>query len=129
MPRKPSIQARGKELVSLAGKLRDAGLNWVQAHNALYGPGGKYCELFSTASDRAKFSGSPADKKLNGILVSLPNSREAVEPAEASGNLRVRMPKSVHAALASEASREGVSLNQLIVSKVSMQLQATVAGG
>ena len=32
-----------------------------------------------------------------------------------SGNLRVRMPKSLHGRLASEAKREGVSLNQHIV--------------
>ena len=36
------------------------------------------------------------------------------EPAY-SGNLLVRMPKSLHGQLASEAKREGVSLNQHIV--------------
>lgn len=35
-----------------------------------------------------------------------------------SGNLRVRLPKTLHARLASEAEREGVSLNQLIITKL-----------
>ena len=126
MPRRPSIKARGEELVSFAEKLRDAGFNWVQANNALYGPGGKYTELFVAAGDRTKFSGSPADKRLTAILESLPASTEPVSTASASGKLNVRMPKSVHAALASEAVREGVSLNHLIVSKLSLQLQAAV---
>ncbi len=36
-----------------------------------------------------------------------------------SGQLRVRLPRSLHAALASAARREGVSLNTLIVSYLS----------
>ena len=40
---------------------------------------------------------------------------EPGQEPEHSGNLRVRMPKSLHGQLASEAKREGVSLNQHIV--------------
>lgn len=35
-----------------------------------------------------------------------------------SGNLRLRLPVSLHGRLASEAEREGVSLNQWIVSRL-----------
>jgi antitoxin HicB len=35
-----------------------------------------------------------------------------------SGNLRVRMPASLHGRLAREAEREGVSLNQWIVARL-----------
>lgn len=35
-----------------------------------------------------------------------------------SGNLRLRLPASMHGRLAREAEREGVSLNQWIVSKL-----------
>ena len=35
-----------------------------------------------------------------------------------SGNLRLRLPVSLHGRLAREAEREGVSLNQLIVGKL-----------
>lgn len=35
-----------------------------------------------------------------------------------SGNLRLRLPVSMHARLARDAEREGVSLNQWIVSKL-----------
>jgi predicted HicB family RNase H-like nuclease len=35
----------------------------------------------------------------------------------------VIVPKSLHAALASEAEAEGVSLNQLVVAKLALHLQ------
>jgi predicted RNase H-like HicB family nuclease len=47
-----------------------------------------------------------------------PLPKPAVE-AEYSGQLRLRMPRSLHAQLAVDADREGVSLNSLIVSRLS----------
>ena len=48
------------------------------------------------------------------------------ETEDASGQLRVRMPRSIHTALIEEAKAEGVSLNQLILSKITFQLRAMV---
>lgn len=50
-------------------------------------------------------------------------ARQHHEPVPAperrhSGNLRLRLPASMHARLAQDAEREGVSLNQWIVSKL-----------
>jgi predicted HicB family RNase H-like nuclease len=44
----------------------------------------------------------------------------------ANGRILVRVPRSLHAALLSEADAEGVSLNQLIVAKLTVQLRAAV---
>lgn len=44
---------------------------------------------------------------------------EPTQSREYSGKLLVRMPKSLHARLALSASREGVSLNQYVVSRLS----------
>jgi antitoxin HicB len=44
---------------------------------------------------------------------------EQQEKARFSGQLRLRMPASLHARLAQRAEREGVSLNQLLVSLLS----------
>jgi len=45
---------------------------------------------------------------------------EPIPPAERaySGNLRLRLPASLHGRLAREAEREGVSLNQWLVAKL-----------
>lgn len=119
-----SIASRGGQLLEFAEKLRAAGLNWLEANNVLYGPGGRYSELFPTASERAKFAGSPEDKALSQLLESLPDPESSLPGKAASGKLNVRMPKALHSSLIHEADREGVSLNQLILSKLSLQLQA-----
>ena len=46
--------------------------------------------------------------------------------SSANGAISVRLPRSVHAALLAEAKAEGVSLNQLCLSKLVAQLRAVV---
>ena len=43
-----------------------------------------------------------------------------------SGRFVLRLPKSLHAALSAEATREGVSMNQLIVAKLAATLGQTL---
>jgi predicted HicB family RNase H-like nuclease len=84
-------------------------------------------ELFPTPQQWAAFSGSVADKEIAQILEKLPDPPSKPLVRDASGKLQVRMPKSLHSALISEAADEGVSLNQLIVSKLAVQLKAATA--
>lgn len=49
----------------------------------------------------------------NGLPVAVPERME-----DYSGKFNVRLPKSLHQRLAIEASREGVSLNQLVLYKL-----------
>ena len=57
---------------------------------------------------------------LSLLIDSAMRSGEPMPAAERrfSGNLRVRLPVSLHGRLAREAEREGVSLNQWIVSRL-----------
>lgn len=54
------------------------------------------------------------------LIESAVRNGEAIPAPERahSGNLRLRLPISLHSRLASEAEREGVSLNHWIVSKL-----------
>ncbi len=45
-----------------------------------------------------------------------------------SGRFLVHLPKSHHAALEREANEEGVSLNQLVVTKLAVQMSQLVSG-
>ena len=51
-----------------------------------------------------------------------------VDDLEFSGQIRLRMPKSMHCALATAAEREGVSLNQYMVTLLSAQMQRQPLG-
>ncbi|MEX0713752.1 MAG: toxin-antitoxin system HicB family antitoxin [Pirellulales bacterium] len=114
------LEVRAKEALAFARQQAESAKTWIELSNALYGMGGKCGELFPTASDRAKFAKTPEYKEMAEILAALPGARSGDVP---SGQLRVRMPRSIHAALIEEAKAEGVSLNQLILSKISFQLR------
>ncbi len=122
---KRSIENRAKELLTLARKLAETpGLTWVEANNAVYGPGGPFARLFPAVKDRVSFAKTEASRQIDRLIDSLPEPPIGPQRREYSGKFNVRVPKSLHAALASEAEAEGVSLNQLVVAKLALHLQA-----
>jgi hypothetical protein len=118
-----SIESRARALLALARNLaRSPGLTWVEANNAIYGPGGPFARLFPNANDRMAFAKTKASKQIDRLVDSLPEPAVGPQRREYSGKFNVRLPKSLHAALASEAEAEGVSLNQLVVAKLALHL-------
>lgn len=99
------------------------GLTWVEANNAVYAPGGPFSRLFPNATERGEFSRTEESRQIDELIDSLPEPPVRPERKEYSGKFHVRIPKSLHAALASEAEAEGVSLNQLVVAKLALHLQ------
>jgi predicted HicB family RNase H-like nuclease len=88
-------------------------------HNTLFGPAGEISKLFTTQSARTAFLKTPEAAQIYEMIEALPE-----EKPEPSGRILVRVPKSVHASLLAEAEREGTSLNQLILSKLCIDLKA-----
>src|SRR5437773_8282911 len=120
-----SIQSRAQELLTLARKLAETpGLTWVEANNAVYGPGGPFARLFPSVADRLAFAKSDESKEIDALIDSLPDPPVGPQRREYSGKFNVRIPKSLHAALAHEAEAEGVSLNQLVLAKLALHLPA-----
>ena len=121
---KRTIKSRARELLALGRRLAETpGLTWVEANNAVYGPGGPFARLFPSARDRAAFAKSEESRLLDQLIDALPEPPVGPQRREYSGKFNVRVPKSLHAALASEAAAEGVSLNQLVVAKLALHLQ------
>ncbi len=122
---KRSIKSRAQDLLTLGRKLAETpGLTWVEANNAVYGPGGPFTRLFPSAGERAAFTKTEESRQLDQLIDGLPEPPVGPQRREYSGKFNVRVPKSLHAALASEAEAEGVSLNQLVVAKLALHLQA-----
>jgi hypothetical protein len=127
--KKTTVKSRARSLLELAQTLSETdGLTWVDANNAIYGPGGPFVRLFPTAKDRAAFSETEESRQIGELIDRLPEPKVGGKHREYSGKFNVRIPKSLHAALASEAEAEGVSLNQLVVAKLARHLH-TAAGG
>jgi predicted HicB family RNase H-like nuclease len=121
---KRSLASRAQELLARARHLAQTpGLTWVEANNAIYGPGGPFGRLFPNAKDRVAFAKTNESRQIDDLIDSLPEPAVGPQRREYSGKFNVRVPKSLHAALASEAEAEGVSLNQLVVAKLALHLQ------
>jgi hypothetical protein len=122
---KRSIKSRAQDLLTLARKLAESpGLTWVEANNAIYGPAGPMARLFPSAGDRAAFAKSNESRQIDELIDSLPEPPVGPQRREYSGKFNVRLPRTLHAALSSEAEAEGVSLNQLVVAKLALHLDA-----
>jgi hypothetical protein len=125
---KQRLKSHAKDLLTLARKLSETpGLTWVEANNAVYGPGGPFARLFPTSADRAAFAKMQESKQIDQLIDRLPEPPVGPRRYDYSGKFNVRLPKTLHAALVSEAAAEGVSLNQLVVAKLAIHLQ--VSGG
>ena len=124
---KRSVKSRAQELLEFAHSLQDSGLTWVEANNAIYGPGSRFMQLFPTKMDRVAFTRTAESRQIDALKIDrLPEPDVRPSRQEYSGKFVVRVPKSLHAALAAEAEAEGVSLNQLVVAKLSLQLACSV---
>lgn len=124
-----TIAGKSSQLLAFAETRAKKSGTWVDLHNALFGMGGKATELFPTETERTAFSKTPECKRIFALLDELPqppvkNLGELLSTA--NGAISVRLPHSVHAALLVEAKAEGVSLNQLCLSKLIAQLRAVV---
>jgi len=121
---KRSSRTRANELLTFARKLTETpGLTWVEANNAIYGPGGTFARLFPSVKERVAFAETEESRAIDQLIDALPEPRLSPQRREYSGKFNVRVPKSLHAALAREAEAEGVSLNQLVVAKLALHLQ------
>lgn len=122
---KRTIKSRAQELLTVARKLSEMpSLTWVEANNVIYGPGGAFTRLFPSAKDRIAFAKTEQSRHIDRLLDSLPEPAVGQPRRGFSGQFNGRIPKSLHAALAHEAEAEAVSLNQLVLAKLALHLQA-----
>jgi len=120
---KRSVSARAKALLKFVQEVaKTPGITWVEANNAIYGPSGRFSQLFSTDKERLAFAKTRESKLIDEAIDALPEPAVQPQRNEYSGKFLVRLPKSLHAALGQEAEREGVSLNQLVVTKLAVHL-------
>jgi len=123
------ITAKARQALRFAKERAKDAADWLVLENALFGLGGKATELFPTEAERTAFCRTQEYKQILALMDTLPHPpiKGFVDMvAHANGAISVRLPRSVHAALLAEAKAEGVSLNQLCLSKLVAQLRAVV---
>lgn len=119
-----SIKERGCELLAFAHKQLDHGGSGVDLFLALFGSRGKARMLFPTRKEWLAFERSEENKELQKLIENLPTSHQRALNGDFAVTLH--LPKSLHSALIKEAAAEGVSLDQLCLSKLVAQLRELV---
>jgi predicted HicB family RNase H-like nuclease len=105
--------------------------SWADLSNALFDPvHGLITGAYPTRSEREGFMKTSQYRKIRELLAQAVVTHGLVEGAtpRKSGRFVVRLPRSLHDALEREARREGVSLNQLVVAKLAVQLDTLTSG-
>lgn len=114
-------------LLKSAKAVAKRGASWLEANNTLFGIGTDFSRQFPTVESRQAFHAGPEYAEIRQLLSGLQLPHESTrDPGGPSGKFLVRLPKSVHAALQAEAESEGVSLNQLALTKLSIGLRDAI---
>ena len=112
-------------IVEKAEKVAGSTQTWADLSNALFNPvDGLVPRAYRTREAREAFVKTEEYRKLRQLVADAIDRFGLVEGAtpKKSGRFVVRLPQSLHGALEREAVAEGVSLNQLVVSKLSLTL-------
>ena len=99
--------------------------SWADLSNALFDPEvGLVARAFPTRQEREAFLKTKEYRAIRQLIDSARDRTGLVAGAapSKSGKFIVRLPKTLHAALDAEATEEGVSLNQLVVTKLAIQM-------
>ena len=108
-----------------ARKLAESAKTWADLSNALFDPlEGLVVRSFPNHEDRSEFRKTPAYDELHALVEKKMEETGVANGAnpKKSGKFVVRLPHSLHAALETEARVEGTSLNQLVITKLAIQL-------
>jgi hypothetical protein len=121
-----AVRSRARQVLALAGEKAEAVSDWLELSNALFAVDGIATRLFPTEPERAAFLRTPEYRRILQMYDRLPTPppRGVVEFNSASnGSITVRVPQSVRSALLAEAKAEGVSLDELCLSKLVARLR------
>jgi predicted HicB family RNase H-like nuclease len=113
------------EILEVVREASKAAPSWADLVNAIFHPeSGVLSKVFKTADERRAFVATEEYKEIKRFIEAAQDRTGFAKGAEPtkSGKLLVRLPRSMHEALDAEAERESVSLNQLVVAKLAVQL-------
>jgi HicB-like protein involved in pilus formation len=122
---------KSSKILKSAQEVASSVESWADLSNALFNPAdGLLTKAYPTREEREAFMKTEAYaaiRKLRETAIRETGLVEGATPKKKSGRFMVRLPKSLHAALEREANEEGVSLNQLVVTKLALQMSQLVS--
>jgi len=125
----PSIKAKARQLLAFAQEQARQGKRGEELFVTIFGSRGKARMLFPAKTDWAALERTDEFQEILKLVETITNPpAHEVGSGLTNGALHVtlRLPKSLHTALLAEAAAEGVSLEQLCLSKLVAQLRELV---
>jgi hypothetical protein len=123
------IRTRAREVLAFAEVRARTARDAAEFSNSLFAPGGRAIELFPTQPERAAFFRTPEYRRILALKATLPSPpvRGTIELVPVTnGTIVLHVPQSIHNALVEEARAEGVSLENLCLSKLVAPLRSVV---
>jgi len=123
--------SRSNDILAEASKLAQNCRTWADLSNAIFDPlEGLIVRVFPDASERSAFRKTDIYDALHALVEQKVQETGMIEGStpKKSGKFVVRLPRSLHAALEREAANEGTSLNQLVITKLAIQLDSVLEG-
>ncbi len=123
-----SLITKANLVLDQAEALAKTGVSWPVFMSKLSDQkSGIISRVFKDSSERQAFYDTEQYAKLRDLRKSLMQSQGSVEGSAKSGKFVVRLPKTLHETLDIEARREGISLNQLVVTKLAHPVRGAAA--
>ncbi len=121
------MKTKEEKLLAAAHEAAKVAETWADLSNAVFDPEtGIVAKAFPTRKERERFLQTKEYRAIRRLIDEAQERTGLVEGAtpKKSGKFIVRLPRSLHAALHAEAKQEGVSLNQLVVTKLAVQMSS-----
>jgi len=120
-----TVEDRCRKIEEKADQLFAAGVAWTTFFKELLGPEGLVRRLFPTPEELSRFEQTATHRKVQEMLASLRRVQEGrAARTEALSVITLRIPKSLHDALAEEAHALKTSINRLCISKLAQLIDA-----
>ncbi len=125
------MSKKSSEILKSARDVASSVETWADLSNALFNPvDGLLVKAYPTREEREAFLRTKEYREIRKLLETAMDESGLISGAtpKKSGKFIVRLPKTLHAALEREAAEEGVSLNQLVVTKLAIQMSQLASG-
>lgn len=115
---------KANQVLNVAKRLSGKTKSWIDFSNQIFNQhDGAIAKAFPNQEERRAFYATEQYGEINNMQLRLMKEHGLTnDVATKSGKFMVRVPKTLHSVLKIEADREGVSLNQLAVAKLSVAL-------
>lgn len=125
------MSTKAERVLASASDVASISEGWADLSNALFDPvEGLVAKAYPTREEREAFVHTSEYRAIRRLVDEAIERSGLVAGAkpQKSGRFVVRVPRSLHEAMEAEAEAEGVSLNQLVLTKLALQMSKLASG-